>query len=265
MKYKIFMLMVVMLVIMPGCNAGKHKSSERQKEIIVFSAASLTESLTELCDEYHKKNHEVKLILNFAPSQALKASIESGTRADIFISASLNEMDQLKKNGFVQEYKVFLKNRLVIARSKNSKFNIKDIKDLAAPGLKLAAADKNVPVGFYWEKGLELAVKKGAVTEEDKALIEKNIITRELNVKDVLSKVLFGEVDAGIVYMTDVAALDSEKLETVDSMVFRQLDAVYPIAIIKESASDKEVRKLYDFILSKDGKNFFEKYRFIAD
>jgi len=270
MPKKLYLAVIIQLLtvaLFSGCGSDKSPAKEKQvKEVVVFAAASMTESLTEIAENFEKQEgSNTKVVLNFAGSQALKTSIEAGTRADIFASANIKYMDELKNEGFVKDYRVFLKNRLVIVKNRSSKFHIEELADLSAEGLKIATGDKNVPVGLYWEKAFEKALEDKIITDGEKAGIEKNIKTREINVKDVVSKVLLNEVDAGIVYRTDVTEAVSEKVQEIDIPVFEQFEADYPIAILKDSQGHVEVEKFYNYILSDKGRGVFKKYKFIAD
>lgn len=261
------MTLAFLAALLTGCvNHTAEISGSQASEIVVFAAASLTESMTELAETFEsQEGNRVKVVLNFAGSQNLKTSIESGTKADIFASASIKYMDELKNKGFVEDYRVFLKNRLVIIKNLNSKYSIKELKDLSADGLKLAVGDKSVPVGSYWEKAFEKAFKDGIINGEEKAGIENNVKTREVNVKHIVSKVLLNEVDAGIVYKTDVTVANSGKIEEISVPLFDNFEAGYPVAILKGSERRSDVKKFYNYILCDKGKEVFKKYRFSTE
>lgn len=261
----VFMIMLmIMIFLLTGCGAAG--AVGQRSEIKVFAAASLTESFTELAKEYeHKEGGRVKVLLNFAGSQTLKTSIEAGTKADIFASANRSNMEELKKKGLVDEDKVFVKNKLVLVKNRKSKYIIGSLADLTAEGLKIAVGDKSVPVGSYWEKALNKAFEDGTVDGTRLAGIEKNIKTRELNVKDVVSKVLANEVDAGVVYRTDVNEENSKKLEFIELPLFEKFIADYPIAILKDSKGQPAVKKFYEYILSDKGKDVFRRSKFIVE
>lgn len=256
----------VLVFALTGCGMEKaYANRDKPEEIMVFAASSLTECFSELAAEFEKlENQTVKVVFNFAGSQALKTSVENGAKADIFASASINYMEELEEKGFVSGYSIFAQNRLVIIKNKNCSYSITKLGDLSAEGLKIAVGDESVPVGKYWEQALETAYADGKLKADEKTGIEGNIKTRELNVKDVVSKVMLNEVDAGVVYKTDVTKGVSEKVEEIDLPVFRKFDSYYPAAVLKESEGKIEALKFYNFLLSDKGKEILEKHGFMT-
>jgi len=103
--------------------------------------------------------------------------------------------------------------------------------------------DESGPVGMYWEQALETAWADGELKADERSSIEGNIKTRELNVKDVVSKVVLNEVDAGVVYKTDVTKAVLEKVEEIDLPVFQKFDSYYPAAVLKDSEGKIEALK----------------------
>lgn len=264
MKRIIWVLILIITALLLGCTSNK-SDDVKPSEVIVFAAASMTESLNELAKGFETAERDIKVTFNFAGSQVLKTSIENSTKADIFISASTNYMDDLNKRGYVKDYKLFLKNRIVLASGNKSKVDIKSLKDLTAEGAKIAVGDKSVPVGKYWEEAFGEALKDGTLSEDDKTKIENNIKTRELNVKDVVSKILLNEVDAGVVYKTDITQANADKIKIINIPIFEKFDASYPLAILKGSEDSEAVKKFYDYLLSDKAKKIFKKYGFIVD
>jgi molybdate transport system substrate-binding protein len=258
-------LLITFFCLLAGCGGNKVSSGKNEENITVFAAASLSESFTELAREFgRQEGYGIKVDFNFAGSQTLVTSLESGVKADIFASASLNYMDELKNKGLVSKYEIFLRNRLVLIKNKRSEFHIGELKDLASKGMRIAVGDKSVPVGMYWSKSLDTALKDRTIDQNEKNEIESNIKTKELNVKDVVGKVLFDQVDVGVVYATDLTQSNSSKLEAIELPVFEKHIADYPIAVIKSSEQRASVNKFYEFILSEEGKKIFEKYKFIV-
>jgi molybdate transport system substrate-binding protein len=135
--------------------------------------------------------------------------------------------------------------------------------DLATPGVKLVLADKSVPVGQYAVSFLDNAVKDASFGATYKADVLKNVVSYELDVKSVLTKVELGEADAGIVYTTD-AATDTTgqagQLAIPDNL---NVIAVYPIAVVKDSPNLSMAQAFVDYVLSTDGQAILTKYGFI--
>jgi len=266
MKQTIFLVFLIVLlfvgVIYGNLSAPDAKNVE---EITVYAAASLTESFNEIKEVYESNNRNIKINLNFAGSQTLKTSLENGGKADVFVSANLKYMDELKNKGFINNYRVLLHNRLVLVRNISGPFSAKNLSDLSKDGVRIAVGDKNVPVGSYWEQALDSSVKDGEIPLDIKARIDKNIKTRELNVKDVLSKVLLGEVDFGVVYKSDVTTGNEDKVEEIELNAFSECDVEYPVAILNNAEGRAEVEKFYNFLIAQECKDILKKYRFVVD
>lgn len=255
----LLLLAILMMSMLAGCG-------EKNEKITVFAAASLSESFSELAKEFEKKEgNNVKLEFNFAGSQTLKTSLENGAKADIYAPAELSFVNELKNMGFIYDYKIFAGNKLVLASNIESKYHVKDLKDLASRGIRIAVGEKNVPVGMYWLKALEQALIDGAINMEDMQLIEGNTITRELNVKDIVSKVYLNEVDVGVVYMTDITEANAGMLKTMEVPVFDKIIASYPIAILNGSEDRDCVIRFYDYVLSDEGKKLLQNHKFITN
>ena len=264
-KIAILFAIITAILLCVAFIGGTSANTKDIEEINVFAASSLTESFTEIKKVYEMSNDNVKINLNFAGSQALKTSLENGEKADIFVSANRKNMDDLKTKGFIKEYKVLVHNKLVLVRNKNCAASVKDLKDLSYDGISLVVGDKSVPVGSYWEKALSSGLEEGTISPEEKAKIDANIKSRELNVKDVLSKVLLGEVDFGVVYRSDITKVNEDKLEEIELTAFAKCDAQYPVAILKASEERPEVKKFYNFLISPEAKEILKKYKFIVD
>ncbi|MCX8131550.1 MAG: molybdate ABC transporter substrate-binding protein [Clostridia bacterium] len=263
----VYFTCIVFSYIFIGCGIGKtHVDQDKPQEIIVFAAASLTESFTELGAEFEGlENGRAKVVFNFAGSQVLKTSVENGVKADIFASANTRYINELKEKGYLNKYSIFAKNKLVLIKNSSSSYSVKKLGDLAADGMKIAVGDKSVPVGMYWEQVVEEALGNGEMDDEEKSRIESNIKTIELNVKDVVGKVVLNEVDVGIVYRTDITRALSGKIEYISLPVFERFSSDYPAAVLKDSESNTEALKFFNFLLSDRGKEILKKHNFITD
>lgn len=233
--------------------------------LTVMAAASLTESFTELETKFEADHPGVKVAFNFAGSQQLADQINNGAPADVFASASKKYMDNMVTAGKVDAESVspFARNRLVVIYPTENPGGIKELKDLAKPGLKIVLAAKEVPVGQYALTFLDNAVKDGSYGASYKDDMLKNVVSYEDNVKSVLSKVSLNEADAGIVYVSDItpeAATKVTQLAIPDSI---NSIASYPIAVIKDSASPDLAKAFVDLVLSADGQAVLASYGFM--
>ncbi|WP_300753324.1 molybdate ABC transporter substrate-binding protein [uncultured Brachyspira sp.] len=260
---KLILITLIISYIFVSCsnsNTADNKTSSsntssNNKEILVLAAASLTDVLTELANNY-KTETGTQVTFSFASSGALQSQIESGAPADIFFSAAQKQMDALQEKDLIDTNtrKDLLENKVVLITPSNSKLNIKSFTDITnADVAKVGLGEpKSVPVGQYSEEILSNlsildAVKQKAVYGSD--------------VRNVLSWVEIGEVDCGIVYATDAKiAKDINIIAEAPEGTHKKV--IYPIAVIKSSQNKEEALKFIDYISSDKSIETFKAYGF---
>ena len=243
-------LAVAALLLVAGCGdeSGGSSGAAAPSEIKVFAAASLTAAFTELGQQYTSANGGTKVTFNFAGSQALATQIQQAAPADVFASADLANMDKVKD--LVGTPRNFASNRLQIVVEQGNPRNVQGLDDLAAGDLKVVLAAPEVPAGRYAAEVLGKAgVSVKPVSEED-------------NVKAVVTKVSLGEADAGIVYVTDVAA-GGDKVEGIGIPESQNVLAIYPIATVSESRSPGQAQAFMDLVLSAEGQQVLRANGFL--
>ena len=226
----------------------------------VFAAASLTDAFTEIGANFDAAHPGVTTTFNFAGSPALRTQIEEGAPADVFASASGKEMDAAVEGKFVADgvKQVFLTNRLVVILPADNPAGLEKLEDLANPGVKIVLAAEEVPVGNYARQSLELMNGLFGADFKDKVLA--NVVSNEDNVKQVVSKVQLGEVDAGIAYVSDIVA--SPDLKTIEIPTELNVIAKYPIAPLAASPNAEIAQAFIDYVLSADGQAILQKWGF---
>ncbi|MFF2952460.1 molybdate ABC transporter substrate-binding protein [Kitasatospora sp. NPDC057965] len=191
--------------------------------ITVFAAASLKETFTDLGKKFEAANPGAKVTFNFGGSSSLATSINSGAPADVFAAASPATMKTVTDaGGAAGEPKTFVRNTLTIAVPQGNPKHLAGLADLAAPGVKVALCAKEVPCGA------------AALTALKAAGVNLTPVTLEQDVKGALTKVELGEVDASLVYRTDVRA-DAGKIDGVDFPEAAQAVNDYPIAALAKA------------------------------
>jgi molybdate transport system substrate-binding protein len=232
-----------------ACGGGGSGGSGGQSpaEIKVFAAASLTAAFTELGRRYTAAQG-TKVTFNFAGSQALATQIGQGAPADVFASADLDNMAKVKD--LVGTPQSLASNRLAIVVEQGNPKGIRTLDDLAGGDVKVVLAAGEVPAGRYAKQVLDRAgVKVTPVSQED-------------NVKAVVAKVSLGEADAGIVYVTDVAA-GGARVEGVDIPREQNVVATYPIATVKAGKAQDAAQAFMDLVLSGQGQQVLHRYGFL--
>lgn len=230
----------------------------------VFAAASLTESFKEMATNYQQSHANVKLVFNFAGSQALVQQMTNGAPADVFASADQANMQKASAAGLVISPQVFAKNRLVVIIPASNPGKITTLKDLANKGIKIDIGAPSVPAGKY---SLQVFSDMGKAADYGPtyvSAVKANIVSQEDNVKAVVQKVQLGEADAGFVYKTDVTAAVASKVQVIDIPDNFNVIAEYPIAVTKGSTHQTDAQAFVQYVLSPDGQAVLSKYKFLA-
>lgn len=219
--------------------------------VTVFAAASLTESFTTLGKQFEDAHPGVTVKFNFTASSALAESISQGAPADVFASASTKNMDRVVKDGDAQDPKNFAQNTMEIAVPPDNPGNVATLADLAEPGLKIALCQEQVPCGATAKKVF------------DKAELTVKATTLGADVKSVLTTVSLGEVDAGVVYQTDVRAAGS-KVKGIEIPADQNASTAYPIATLTDAPNADGAKAFVEYVLSADGTKVLEAAGFTA-
>ncbi len=239
-------------------------------ELIVFAAASMTETLTTLGEQYMADHPEVTIVFNFDSSGTLKTQIQEGAECDIFISAGQKQMNQLDITAdasvntegldFVAQGTRFniLENKVALAVPDGNPAGINSYDDLIA-GLKdgtvlLAMGNADVPVGQYTQKILTYF----ELVEED--LAAAGSITYGSNVKEVTTQVSEATVDCGIIYQTDAFSAGLTVVDTATAEMCGQV--IYPAAILNIAKNPDAAKAFLDYLVSEAGDAVFEAVGF---
>ncbi len=224
--------------------------------ILVAAAASLQQALQEVSPIYTKANPNQSVNYNFAASGVLQQQIEQGAPVDVFISAADRQKTNLQSKGLLVSgtQQNLLTNQLVLIVPKQSSGSLTNFKQLIKPEIKRISIGepRSVPVGQY---ATEVLKNLGILEQVKSKFVLGN------NVKSVLTTVETGDVDAGIVYITD--AKSSDKI-TVAAIAADKLHSPihYPIAVIKSSKLIAGSRQFIEFLQSKPARTVFKRYGF---
>lgn len=233
----------------PTGSAGSSAAGGLSGTVTVFAAASLTESFGALGKQFETANPGVTVRFNFAASSALATSISEGAPADVFASASAKNMQAVVDGGDAADPKTFAKNVMAIAVPPDNPAGVTALADLAKPGLKLALCEAQVPCG---------ATAKAVF---DKAKLTVKPVTFGADVKAVLTAVQLGEVDAGVVYKTDVQAAGA-KVTGIEIPADQNASTSYPIAALTEAPNKAAATAFIEYVLSADGEKVLSEAGF---
>ena len=248
MKAKGLAVTGLALVFVVGCGSDDTGGPE-EVTIRVFAAASLTQAFTTLGTQFEEDHPGTEVELNFGPSSGLAEQIGSGAPADVFASASPSNMETLVSAGDVEDPQDFATNSMEIAVPPDNPAGIRSLEDLARPGVKIALCQAQVPCG------------KVAAEVFANADLTVQPVTEEVDVKSVLTKVTLGEVDAGVVYVTDVLAA-GDAVTGIEIPASQNASTSYPIAALDGSEHQTEAAEFVDLVLSADGAKVLEEAGF---
>jgi molybdate transport system substrate-binding protein len=210
--------------------------------LTVFAAASLTDVFTDLGDQLEKANPELDVQFNFAGSSALATQITQGAPADVFASANQPQMKVVTDAGLEGgDPQVFTENVLQIAVPADDPGKVTGLADFADPDLTLAICAPDVPCGAAATKVFRAA---GIAAVPD---------TEEEDVRAALTKVELGEVDAALVYASDVVSA-GDKVKGIDFPEAEQAINEYPIAALKGAPNPAAAHAFVDLVLSDAGR-----------
>lgn len=239
-------------------------------EIIVFAAASMTETLTQIKALYEAEHPEITVTYNFDSSGTLKTQIQEGADCDLFISAGQKQMNQLDIDAaadvntegldfvLADSRLNLLENKVVLAVPDGKPKGLESF-DQLAEALKngdvfMAMGNSDVPVGQYTQKIL----KYYELNEEE--LANAGLITYGTNVKEVTTQISEASVDCGVVYCTDAF---SAGLTVVDSATAEMCgQVIYPASVLKTSAHPTEAQAFLDYLLTEPAMSVFESVGF---
>jgi molybdate transport system substrate-binding protein len=240
------MAAVLAAVAAAGCSSSGSGSSSGGSAspsggtITIFAAASLTESFTQIGKQFEAAHPGDTVKFSFGPSSGLAEQITSGAPADVFASAAPANMDQVVSAGDASGPQNFAKNVMEVATPPDNPGNVESVKDLADDSVKVALCQPQVPCGVVAAE----VFKNAGITVKP--------VTLQPDVKSVLTQVETGNVDAGMVYVTDVQAAGS-KVKGVTIPDSDNASTLYPIATISSSKHKSEAQAFMNYVLSSAG------------
>lgn len=251
-RWAVVLPVALALAVVSGCGSGEQASAgDGGKEVTVFAAASLTETFTELGKAFEAAHPGTAVRFNFGSSATLAQQIVQGAPADVFAAASPATMKTVTDASLAGPPVTFVRNKLQIALPADNPAKVDELKDLTDPNVKVALCAEQVPCGAAAVKALDAAGLK--VTP----------VTLEQDVKATLTKVELGEVDAALVYRTDVIA-SGGKVRGIAFPEAGQAVNDYPIATLAKAPGGDLAKQFVDLVLSQQGEDALTKAGFEA-
>lgn len=251
-------------------SASAEEQSSSGGEIIVFAAASMTDTLTEIKETYETANPGVTITYNFDSSGTLKTQIEEGAACDLFISAGQTQMDQLdieadsSVNTDGLDYVDsatridLLENKVTLCVSDDNPKGIESFDDLAAAfqqgDLLFCMGNSDVPVGQYTQSILQY------YDLDETELANAGLITYGSNVKEVTTQIKENSVDCGVVYCTDAFSDGLTVVDTATEDMCGQV--IYPAAVLKDAPNQEAAQVFLDYLTTDEAMAVFEEVGF---
>lgn len=253
---------VVSLSLVSGCGSspsssgpattptGSSSTAPATGKILVFAAASLKNSFTDIGGKFKTDNPGASVEFSFAGSSDLVTQLTQGAPADVFASADTKNMDKAAQAGLLAGAPVnFASNTLVIAVAPGNPKKIASFQDLGRPGLDVVVCAPQVPCGSATQQ------------VEQATGVQLNPVSEESSVTDVLNKVTAGQADAGLVYVTDGMGAGA-KLTEVQFPEAAAAVNTYPIAVLKQSKNPDLAREFMGFVTGPDGQKVLNQAGF---
>lgn len=246
---------IASIALIAGCGTGGQggsatESSGSAGHLIVFAAASLKSTFTEIGEQFQTDNPGASVEFSFAGSSDLVTQLTQGAPADVFASADTRNMAKATAANLVAGAPVdFATNTLTIVTAPGNPKDIKTFQDLTKPGLVVVVCAPPVPCGGATQKA------------EAAAGVTLTPASEESSVTDVLNKVTTGQADAGLVYVTDAAGA-GDKVTAVPFPESAAAVNVYPIAVLEQSKDPSLAHKFVDLVTGEFGQKVLAKAGF---
>lgn len=249
---------VVLSLLLLGCSEGEDVSASAgggdglSGELVVFAASSLTDAFDDIGDDFAEAHPDVSLTFSYAASSSLSSSIVEGAPADVFASANPAQMDVVAEAGLASDNTPrFARNGLQIVVPARNLAGVESLDDFDDEDLLIGLCAEEVPCG---DLARELFKSAG---------ITPAIDTNEPDVRSLLTKVAAGELDAGLVYRTDVLSA-GDVVTAIDVAGGDEVVNDYPIAALAEAPNPDAAQAFVDFVLSEEGQSVLAGYGFLA-
>jgi molybdate transport system substrate-binding protein len=249
----------LLVVLLPLCLAAP--GARADQEVLVFAAASLREAFAAIGARFEQAHPGVKVAVNLAGSQELRTQIENGAPADVFASADMKHMQALVNQKLAQAPRVFARNEPVLVVPRANPAQVRSLANLP-DARRIVLGVPEVPIGAYTLRVLDAASKRYG--PDFRARVEARVVSRELNVRQVLAKVKLGEADAAIVYRTDAAAAGAE-VQVIALPAELNVLAEYPVAVLSRARQPALAAAFVDLLLSRAGREVLIRFGFRPD
>lgn len=240
----------LLALVLAGCSTGGAAAGEENASAMVFASASLTEAFTLLEEEFAERSPDSPVEINYGSASLLAEQIRNDAPADLFASADAYNMDKVLESGRARgEAAEFARNSMQIVVPPGNPARVSGLGDLLDPELSIALASPEVPIGRAAREGF---AKAGLPVPE---------ASQEADTKAVLTRVLLGEADAGIVWRTDVEAA-GEDVAGVALSEEHNVRSRCMVVLLGSGSAPRAAEEFQEFVLSEEGREVLEGFGF---
>jgi molybdate transport system substrate-binding protein len=244
--------LAVAAIVLAACGSSDASASGETTELRVFAASSLTAAFSQLGEDFEQAHDDVRVSFTFGSSTDLAQRIAGGDGADVFAAANEAAMDTVASAPGIGRRTDFAANHLVIVTPLDNPANVVSLDSLTAP-MAIAIGAEGTPIGDYTRQVL------GA--EGIEHAVMTNVVSNEPDDASIVAKVESGDVDAGIVYTSDVP-ITAGRLHAVEIPARANLTAVYPIGVVTGARSADAAAAFVDFVLGDHGQVVLDSHGF---
>jgi molybdate transport system substrate-binding protein len=269
MSWVLLAIALLAMLAVPGVSVATGSGAAKgvsQPQLKVFAAASLNHAFPAMVPVFKKANPQyrsLKFVFNFQGTDTLVAQIEQGAPADVFAGASTKYGTKLYTEGLVNYPRSFCQNKLCVILPAANPAGITSLADVATKSTYIAVGSTAVPIGTYTGQVLDKMAASGAFGADYKKTVMSKAVTC-LNVTQVVSLVMLGEVDAGFVYVSDPKYAGSQvKKLTIDDAYQSSPLPTYPIASVKSTQVPKAAQRFINFVMGRNGQKVLKQWGFL--
>ena len=264
MSRHIGVLFVAVALVVSACaTAGTANQRQAPTSLTVFAAASLKGALERARTAFETAKPRLTITLSTDSSAALRTQIEQGAPADVFLSADTTNPQRLVDAGLAAGAPInFAGNVLTVIVPLANPANLASPADLARPGVKIIAAGDEVPITKYASQLVGNLAREAGYPADIAARYAANVVSREDNVRAIVTKVELGEGDAGIVYATD--AKSSTKVTRLDPPAAANVPAAYAGVVVKASKQAEPARAFLEWLAGPAGQAILAEFGFTS-
>ncbi|MEH7222645.1 molybdate ABC transporter substrate-binding protein [Bacillus sp. JJ1566] len=252
-----FIFLLISVLVLNGCGSLKENENNKNVELTVSAAASMQNVLQELKKSFEEEYSTIDISFNFGASGALAQQISQGAPVDLFLSASIEKFDALVDDGQIglTLHQHLIGNEIVLVAPIENEKDISSVEDLSTKAERISIGiPESVPAGKYAREALDSMGLWNSLESNTEIVFAKDV-------RQVLTYVETGSVDAGFVYKTDTQVSDQIKVITsVDSTYHSAI--IYPMGVVKSSKHLNEATLFYEFLSSEKAISLFEEYGF---